>query len=293
MKQLARFQELVASKAVQSNVLDEKDRLVSGAQAAWEGSQAKLQAFAADLAVVSSKLATARADLLVKEAQIRVARDELERARILAEYGQIRAPFDGIISMRSMDEGDFVQNASTGQARLLMTVISINKVRVALQVPERDALWLRIGTETVVHLDARGSWQVTGRVARMDHSLDSQSRTMRVEIDLENSDRKLLPGMYGQVTLVLQKIEYAYAIPATAVFSRQGENFIIIANDGIAHRQRVRIRFDDGHELEVAKLIGDKEVPLDGSEEIVVSNKGEIGQEQRVKTRHSAVESSP
>jgi HlyD family secretion protein len=261
-KQLSRMKELADSRTVTREVVDEKQ---------------------AEFTVASSKLAAAKADLLVKEARIRVARDELERARILAAYTRIQSPFNGVISYRGVDVGDFVQNATSGQTRPLLSILAVDKVKVVLQVPERDAVWVQAGTEATVRLDARPGWQFKGKVARVSPSLDMQSRTRPVEIDLDNTDHKLLPGMYGNVTLVLQKIDNAQAIPATAVYSRRGENFIIQVSDGVAQRQHVRIRYDDGKQLEVVKLIDKGEVLLDGTEELIVSNKGEIAVGQRVR----------
>lgn len=261
-KQLVRIKELAAKRTVTDELVDEKQ---------------------AELTVAQSRLANARADIVVKEARVHVARDEVDRARILANYTQIRAPFDGVITFRGVDEGDFVQNASSGQSKPLLSIIDIHKVKVVLQVPEREAIYVQPEAEAEMRLDTREHWTIKGKVARVSPSLDAQSRTRQVEIDLDNADGKLLPGMYGEVTVILQKIDHAQAIPATAVYSRRGENFIIQVIDGVAQRQRVRIRYDDGKELEVVKLIENREVPLDGTEELVVSNKGELAVGQRVR----------
>ncbi|HXG08503.1 MAG TPA: efflux RND transporter periplasmic adaptor subunit [Gemmataceae bacterium] len=282
-KQLARLQELVRRQTIAPEVADEKVHQVEAALAAWESSKAKLQAAQAELAVIASKLATAKSDLRVKEAQVHVAIEDLHRAEILAGYAAIHAPCNGVITHRDVDEGDFISNASSGQSRRLMTIAAIDRVKVVLQVPEREAVWVEPGAEAVIHVDARSGWQIKGRVSRIAHALDNQSRTMRVEIDLPNPDRKLKPGMYGQVSLTLQAIEGAWVIPATAVFSRGGENYVIQVENGIARRQRVHLLYDDGHEVAVAKVIRDREVPLDGSEELVVSNKGELRDGQRVR----------
>ncbi|MCI0463483.1 MAG: efflux RND transporter periplasmic adaptor subunit [Gemmataceae bacterium] len=283
-QELKRLKELVESRTVTQEIADEKQHQVNAALAAWDSSRAKVQAVQAELAVVSSKLAAARADLRVREVRIQVARDDLRQAHILADYSLVRAPFDGLITYRGVDEGDFIQNATSGQARRLMTITALDWVKVVLHVPERDAPWVRVGTETTMVVDALPDTLVKGRVVRIAHALDPQTRTMQAEIDLDNRDRQLLPGMYGEVTVLLQKIPNAQAIPATALYSRKGENYIIQVRDGIAHRQRVRIRYDDGKEVEVLKLIGGRPVPLDGSEEVIVSNKGEIAEGQRVRT---------
>jgi len=134
-----------------------------------------------------------------------------------------------------------------------------------------------------VRIDAQEQLHITGKVSRIARALDTQSRTMRIEVDLDNSQHKLMPGMYGHVTLILQRIENAMAIPATAVFSRRGENYIVLADKGIARRVPVHIRFDNGEELEVVMVDDNKEVTLTGKEELIVSNKGEIGDGQRIK----------
>jgi RND family efflux transporter MFP subunit len=281
-KELGRLKELVDSGSVTPRAYAERENEVQAALANWESSRAKVQTAQAELTLATAKLTAATTDLRVKELLVQVARDSLRQAEILADYSNVRAPFDGIITFRAVDEGDFVQNATSGQARRLMTIAAIDKVKVAIQIPERDTPWVRIGSEATMSLDAFRGGEATGRVARIAHSLDAQTRTMQVEIDMDNRDHKLMPGMYGQVALTLQKIPNAQAIPATALYSRRGESYIILVKDGIAHRQLVRVRYDDGREVEVVKLTDGNELPLDPTDEVIVSNKGEIADGQRV-----------
>ncbi|MCC6419885.1 MAG: efflux RND transporter periplasmic adaptor subunit [Gemmataceae bacterium] len=286
LKQYKRLQELARDRTITQELVDEKQYHVNATKANWESSLAKVQASQAERAVVSSKLATARADLSVKQAQVHVAREDHHKAQVLAEYARIQAPFDGVITYRGVDEGDFVQNSSSGQTRLLMTVSAIDRLRVVLDIPEQQAVWVRPGSEAVIRFDTQDSWVTKGKVSRIAYSLDNQARTMRVEIDVNNRDRRLMPGMYGQVRLTLQRIKNALAIPATALYNQGREVYVIQVRGGLAYRQRVRIRYDDGRELQVVKVIGKREVPLDGTEELVVSNKGELADGQRVKTAH-------
>lgn len=283
--ELARLRDLARSRTITSEVVDEKQFQVHAAAAALDSSRAKVLAAGSDLAVAESKLATARADLRVKEALVQVASDSVEQARILARYSVLTAPFDGVITQRGIDEGDFVQNSTSGQTRMLMTVSAIDRVKAVLQVPEQDAVWVEIGAPAILDVDARKGWQARGRVARTSHVLDPQSRTLQVEIDLDNRNRRLLPGMYGNATLTLQQIPDAWALPATAVYSRRGSNYVLEVREGFVHRVAVRIYFDDGKEVGVVKLVNGEETPLDGSEELVVSNKGEIADGQRVASR--------
>ena len=283
-KELNRLKELVQSKTVTREVAEEKENQALAALAAWDSSRAKVQAVQADYEVASSKFAAARADLKVKEALVQVARDALRQAHIQADYSRVYAPFDGVITSRGVDEGDFVQNATSGQARRLLTVTAMDQVKVVLHVPEKDVLWVGVGSEATITVDARTGRKVEARVSRVAGALEPETRTMQVEIDLDNRDRQFLPDMYGYVTLVLQRVVDARAIPATAVYSRKGENYILQVENGVVRRRKVRLCFDDGKEVEVVKLAEGREIPLDGSEELVVSNKGELADGQKVKT---------
>jgi RND family efflux transporter MFP subunit len=278
-----RYQSLLAEKVAQQDVVDEKKNYYLAAKAACEAAQAKMDAEKAEYSVASSRLTAARADLLVKDALVTVAREDLQRAETLAQYAIIRAPFDGVITERTVDEGDFIQNASTGQSKPLITITALEQVRMIMQVPEKEVPWTHIGAEAIIHFDAKEHWQSIGHVSRIARALDQQSRTMRIEIDLDNREGKLMPGMYGHVNLILQKLDNAMAVPATAVFSRRGENYIVLAAQGQAHRVPVRIRFDNGEELEVVKLVDGQEIPLNGTEDLIVSNKGEIADGQKIK----------
>lgn len=282
MKELARFKDLVSSRALEPRLLDEKQSQADASLAAWESSQAKLMSSRADLTLATSKLATARADVRVKEALLEVAKADLARARIMLDYSRLAAPFSGILTYRGVDEGDFVQNSQSGQSRHLMTVTALDRVKVSLKVPSREGVLVHVGAEAVVTLDSRPGEKFHGHVSRTRRVLDVQSRTLEVEIDLDNCHQKLMPGMYGHVVLSLVTMPDTWTIPASALYSRNKVNYVILVRDGAAQRQPVRIVLDNGHEVGVVKLVGTAEVPLDGSEELVLSGKGEIRDGQRV-----------
>jgi HlyD family secretion protein len=238
----------------------------------------------ADLTLATSTLATARSDIRVKEALANVARADLGRARIVLGYGRLTAPFSGVLTYRGVDEGDFVQNSQSGQSRPLMTITALDRVKVSLKVPAREGVLVRVGAEAVVTVDSLPGEKFHGRVSRTRRVLDDQTRTLEVEIDLDNRHRKLMPGMYGHVVLSLVTMPNTWTVPAAALFSRNKVNYVILVRDGVAKRQPVRIVLDNGNEVSVVKLIDGKEVPLFGTEEVVVSGKGEIADGQRVKS---------
>jgi multidrug efflux pump subunit AcrA (membrane-fusion protein) len=106
-------------------------------------------------------------------------------------------------------------------------------------------------------------------------------------LHMEEGER-LMPGMYGKMTLVLQKFKHAYLIPSNAVFSQGGKPYIYVIKDGIAHLTPVNVRVDDGKlaYVDIVELSGreDRKVRLTGEEEIVSCNQNELSDGQRVKT---------
>jgi Barrel-sandwich domain of CusB or HlyD membrane-fusion len=175
-----------------------------------------------------------------------------------------------------------VQNSTTGQTRRLMVVAAVDQVKVSLQVPDRDCPWIRVGAAAKVTLEAQNR-TLDGRITRSSNALDPQTRTMQVEIDLDNADRQLRPGDYVQVRIVLQKLDNASVVPVSAVYTRKNSTYLLLADGGVVRRQPARIRYDDGREMVVVKVQGDLEVPVDAADELIVSTKGEIAEGQRVK----------
>jgi RND family efflux transporter MFP subunit len=185
-----RQKELFAGKAATAQTLDEAQ--------AKEG-------------VSSAIVETGQAKIVSAEADLQAAKAEAERLQALLQYDNIIAPFDGVITRRTVNPGDLVQAATaTRPTAPLFTCQKIDVVRVFAEVPELNATGIRAGWPAEVRLFGPGGQTVNGSVTRTSNALDPTTRTMRVEIDLPNPDETLLPGMYAQVTL------WAPAKPAEA-----------------------------------------------------------------------------
>src|SRR5262249_4890633 len=134
------------------------------------------------------------------------AEADLEKAQVMVKFATIVSPYDGVITERNFFRGDFVKSAAQGGSqRPLFTVECTDKMRIVTQVPDRDVPFTDPGDEAVVKLDALPGEVFKAHVSRMAHSEDPQTRLMRVEIDLDNPKGKIRQGMYGQVTIILDK----------------------------------------------------------------------------------------
>ncbi len=183
------------------------------------------------------------------------------------EYATIRAPFDGIVTQRSIDPGDMIYQATSpkGSDQPLFKIAQVEVIRVKTYLPEHETVWADIGDPATITFDALPGQIFTGQISRVSGSLDTSTRTMQVEIDLPNPDGRILPGLYGRTEIVLETQRNTLALPASSVrFSEEGAYVYVIADDGSAHSIPVKIGLDDGNWLEVISGISANDRIVDG-----------------------------
>ena len=222
-------------------------------------------------------LEKAKADVTAAEAHVDVAKADRDYAQAMLQYARLPAPFDGVVTQRNVNEGDFVQPAGTGVKRQPLYVVQqIDPVRVFVNVPAADALWLEDGAPVSFRLQGAGGELFTGKVTRNARSLDPQSRTLRTEIDIPNSNSRLLPGMYVQATITVWHSK-VWALPASVALTEGDQTFCYRVEGGKAVRTPLQVGLSGGGLIEVVKKlmkvssIGEEERWEDftGQEEIV------------------------
>jgi multidrug resistance efflux pump len=187
-----RQEELYAGKATTDQQRDEAKNRYEVAKAGADIAVAKAAAAAADLKGVQAARAVA-------EAQVDVTAAQVEKVKALQAYLQIVAPFDGVVTRRTVHRGDLALSSSA-KGTPLFTVQRIDRIRVRCDVPEALASQIDKGTPATIRIVALGQ-TIEAPVTRAARSLHPETRSMRVEIELDNADRRLIPGMYAQVTL--------------------------------------------------------------------------------------------
>ncbi len=270
-----RYAALAADSASTKQVAEEKELAYLSARSAYDSAVAKHRAVEMDLAVLKAKLAGANADVKTKEAKVAVATADREKTRVLTEYAKLKAPYGGVITRRNIDPGEYVHSPSSDKATPPFTIANIQTATVVMRVPEPSVPHVRIGNPVRMAFEALGEEVVAGKVTRIAKILEDKSRTMRVEIDVENPDGKLYPGMFGSVVLTLSEVKDALTVPASALYGTGEGLFVVTVTDNQAHRIPVRTGYDDGRIVQI--LSG-----LSGDEQVVVSNKGELSDSQRV-----------
>ena len=256
----------ITYKRLQSVREEEPDVLP---QQTVDEARAKFQVARAAVKVVESKIN----QVLSKIKQVEAA---LNRLQTLMAYAQIKAPFRGVVTHRFVDPGALIQAATASQnVQPIVTVVSMDTLRLFLDIPESEVPFVQVGDKAVITVDALPGKTFEGEVTRFATALDPSTRTMKTEIDIPNHEHRLRPGMYGRVTVVLEKHPGAITIPADALRIEGEMQFVYSVVDGVARKVEVETGFNDGAKIEVIK-------GLEGTEDIVVAARGFLAEEVKV-----------
>src|SRR5271170_4262046 len=176
-----------------------------------------------------AQVASAKSALSSAQQALEVAQANRKQYAALSDYTHITAPFAGVITNRYADTGALVAagTSTSTQAIPVVRLAQISVLRLVLPIPESVAAQIRIGEVVKVRVQALGK-DFQGKVSRFADSLDLQTRTMETEIDVENRDGKLMPGMYTETQLALREHKNALTIPLEAV-TRNGDDATVLA----------------------------------------------------------------
>jgi len=257
-----RKQKLHEGNAIPKQVLDEAENALAIADAELDIAQAKIAGAQAEHQAVL-------ADVDVALSGVQVGRSQVARLNTLMKYATIRAPFDGVVTQRNVDTGTFVRSAAEGTTPSLLTVQKDDEVRVVLQVPEPDAPFVKPGTKVQLVVRALSGTPVAATVTRIAGALDPQTRTMRAEVDLDNSEHRFTPGMYARVRIELQVVSDAMVVPSKAIRMYEGTTAVFIADGGVTKSKAVSIGYDDGIWAEIVS-------GLTGNEQVITSTSGAV-----------------
>jgi RND family efflux transporter MFP subunit len=177
------------------------------------------------------------------------------------EYTTIEAPFDGVVTLRTIDLGDIVYQASSpkGKTEPLLRVARVDTIRVKTYVPELDSIWADVGDAATVTFEALPGRVFTSKVARVSGALDAATRTMLVEIDLPNADGLIRPGLYGRARIALERHEHALVLPSSAIrVGDGGAQVFVVAGDAV-HRKSVALGLVDSQWTEITSGLDEGE----------------------------------
>ncbi|MEP3482194.1 MAG: efflux RND transporter periplasmic adaptor subunit [Fuerstiella sp.] len=265
--EFSRTSDLVDRRSLESRMLDEARQKRDAARASRQAMMSAITSAEAEVGVAEAKLASAKADVAAAKAETRIAVAELEELSVLMKYAVLKAPFSGLVTGRSVEPGNLVREArEVGMGKPLFVISDVSKVRIHVPVPEADAAMINPGDVVTLKFPSfPGQDPIVASVTRRTGDLDPATRTMKVEIELENSDGRYLPGMFGEASVDLSSKMALNILPARAVrFTSSGDAFVyVVGEDKKVTITDVNTGFDDGNSIEITSGLVDGQLVVD------------------------------
>lgn len=195
----------------------------------------------------------------------RIAEAGLARASAVNDYTVIRAPYDGVVTARYVDPGALVPAATgaTTGALPIVDVADVDRLRVFSYLGQDVAPFVHNGDEATVWQDELPARRIPAKVTFTTGALDPRTRTMQVEVDIDNRELGVLPGTFAHVEFRVSETP-SPLIPDEAIVIRNGKTMVATIADGRAHYIPVDLGYNDGRSIRVLRgLDGGETVGLD------------------------------
>jgi RND family efflux transporter MFP subunit len=218
-------------------------------------------------------------DAAAKKAAVDSSMANVRRLEQLQSFEKVYAPFDGIVTARNTDVGRLISAGQNTTPQELFHLAAIGKIRVYVAVPESYSAAIKDGGKASLTLDEYPGRSFEGTIARNSNAIDQASRTLNVEVDIDNPKSELLPGAY---VFVHFKVEHAanLMVPSNTLLFRSEGLRVGVVRDGRVQLMPVKIGRDAGATVEIASgLTPNDAVILDPSDSLA------SGQEVQVATR--------
>jgi HlyD family secretion protein len=295
-----RLQREVNLGVVQPQVLLQAQNELKSNTASWDAAKATVLKTQAELLSREATLSKARVDVKVAQADLSVAESDEKRVKALVGYMTLFAPFPGMIVARNANTFDFVLPTTGdptadprspylspgGGAAPVYVVDRTDIVRIFVDIPEKDANFVHIGSPASVLVRAYRDQSIVGSVTRTSWALNTKSRTLRAEVDLPNTGTQLLPGMYAYAKVIIDR-PGVLAVPLSALNYVGEKTFYWTLEDGKAQQVEVQTgitgdrdpKSTEGQWIEITNrklppTPGGKEqwVPIDGKERVLLGD---------------------
>ncbi len=187
-------------------------------------------------AAASTPGAVAKHDLEVSEAAAKAEAAHLEALKTLEGYLAVRAPFAGTVTERNVHPGALVGPAQGGNALPMLRVESVQRLRLTVAVPESEVGAIADGATAEFVARTWPGERFTGTIRRVAHAVEPRTRTMPVELDVDNHAGKLAPGIYTEVRWPVRRAAPSLFVPTSAIVQTPNQTFVDRVRDGVVER---------------------------------------------------------
>jgi len=271
-----RLEVLVAQHVLDVQVRDETYRQFEEAVATRDQADAMVLETTSERDMATANRDKARVDVEAARADLQVARADKREALVNVEYGQIKAPYTGVITQRNVSPGDYLQPGGGTNGRPLFVLEQTDPVRVFVGVPELASFFIHENDTALIRFQALAGATREGKVVRSGFSLNPSTRTLQTEIDIPNSEGHLHPGWYVTVAITVNR-KQVWTLPYNAIGFQGQQNYIYLQVDGKPVRTQVIVGpSDDTHTQVLRKYSPNLDTsswPLfDGTENVLAGN---------------------
>lgn len=243
-----------------------------------EGAISKAQLEQAELAASNNQLEVAKKQVQQGEISVRMAEGQLAQARVPYEQSLnsiddtvIRAPMDGTISTLNVKKGQIASNAQAAA-----TMVDVDRVYLQIDVTEDMVNRLEIGQQVEVEIPSAFEGTRTSVVRYISPTADVGNRLYSIKVYLDNEDKKIRPGMIGNLNLDLDKVESVIVVDRKAVMDEDGEKVVYVVQDGKSVKKPVIVGMENGDFIEIKE-------GLEENEEVIVKGQHYVDDGKNVK----------
>jgi RND family efflux transporter MFP subunit len=273
--------ELIAQRAEAQSRLQAAEAQLAAARARAEASAStydKLKAASATPGVVAGNellqaqkaVESDRNQAAAAEQNVEAARQALRSVTEVEGYLRVTAPFAGVVTERDVHPGALVGPSSgSAQSTPMLRIADVARLRLLVPVPEAYVAGIAEGTTMPFTVAAYPGQTFTGKVARIAHAVNEKTRTMSVELDVQNADGRLAPGAYCQVKWAVRRTAPSLFVPSASVASTSERTFVIRVRDGRTEWVDVKAGLASGPLVEVfGGLRAGDQVAVRGTDEL-------------------------
>jgi RND family efflux transporter MFP subunit len=216
-------------------------------------------------------------DAAAKKAAVDAAMANVRRLEQLQSFENVYAPFDGIVTARNTDIGRLISAGQNTTPQELFHLAAIGKIRVYVAVPEAYSSAIKVGGKAALTLDEYPGRSFEGTIARNSNAIDQSTRTLNVEVDVDNPNGELLPGAYVFVHFKIPDHVANLMIPSNTLLFRSEGLRVGVVRNGRVQLVPVKIGKDAGATVEIASgLTANDAVILDPSDSLASGQQVEI-----------------
>lgn len=219
---------------------------------------------------VYAKGAIPTAELDARETNMQTAKADLDNATLLLSRCTIKAPINGVIRSLDAKVGLYL-----GIGDPIGRILQIDKVKAVIGIPESDITAVRNLPTVDLTIQALDNLQIVGKNYFVSSSPETAARLYRIELEIDNPDHRILPGMFVRANIIKQSREDALSIPFYSIISRNDEQYVFIERDGVVRKQPVQTGIMEQWMVEITD-------GLQSGDRIVVEGHRDVENDQKV-----------